>query len=129
MRVIVMDKDMSEPLTVIELPIEWIKEAERGRRDWRLPVPENLNSWAYNLDSIPEIFSTLKVLTIRLEPIRTSFNGSVCTSFWVAVAQDDALALLLRAAFLPGQATEMHRREAMAFFNGVFSGAGLGGEL
>jgi hypothetical protein len=118
-RIVVMDQEMTEPLTVVEISERHIREAEKGGYRWiNLPVPGNLTEWTLKLDKIPEPFTMLDIVRLRLEPIWTRDR----ILFWVAVPNDEVLALLLRAAFLPGQINEVQRREAVAWISGALQG-------
>jgi hypothetical protein len=45
--------------------------------------------------------------------------------FWYAYADDPETALLLRAAYLPGQVGDVQRREKVAYINGLLTGAAI----
>lgn len=127
MRIIVMDEDMSEPLTVVEVPQSLMNRVETGMRYICIPVPVTMQAWFTNLDKIPNVTDpAISVVKLRMEPICTSRNGERQVLFWTAIPDNPTLALLLRAAFLPGQMTELRRREAQAWFQGAMAVVGGG---
>lgn len=116
MRVVIMDEDMREPITVVELPANLMREVEQRRlKHIVVPVPLTFSSWFSRLPAIPECSTAINKVCLRIEPIH---NGRDVL-YWVAVPDDPELALLLRAAFLPGQRTELRRRETQAWFHGA----------
>lgn len=120
MRVVVMDEDMREPITVVEIPARLIGECERReRRIITLAAPMQMDAWFTMLDQVPNVpeQATISHVHLRMEPI---YKGSDVL-YWVAVPEDPALALLLRAAFLPGQLNELQRREKQAWFQGAIA--------
>jgi hypothetical protein len=120
-----MDKDMSEPLTIVEVPIELMRRVEQGLPYIRLPVPMNMMAWVTQLDKIPNVISTaMDIVTLKMEKIVGRRNGSerVEILYWTATPDSEELALLLRAAFLPGQLTELKRRELQSWFIGAIGG-------
>lgn len=120
MRVVVMDEDMGEPITVVEIPFQLMREVRDGKlREIKVAAPLRMSSWMTLVDQIPNVAasSTIRIVSLRMEPI---WKGNDIL-YWVAVPNDPELALLLRAAFLPGQMTELQRREAQAWFSGALS--------
>lgn len=125
MRVVVMDEEMREPITVVEIPMSLMRKVERRElREIALQTPMNFDAWFTSLDRIPNVPESIsiRVVYLRMEPIMTHRNGRTEVLHWVAVPNDPELALLLRAAFLPGQVTELRRREAQAWFQGAVAG-------
>jgi len=123
MRLIVMDKERSEPLTVVTIHERFMQEARQRRRmQIRFPVPASFRECLHQADqTVPEL-ATVPIVTLTIEPIVTSDgNGGIRDLFWIAVPDSQDLALLLRAAFLPGQITEVRRRELAAWFAGALS--------
>lgn len=116
MRIVLYDLDL-EPITILEIP-HW--------RSFDLPVGEPIR-----LPVMREIGranvtepTALEIVNIRFERLR---RGDAST--WMALTADAEAALRLRAAFLPGQQTELQRHEQEAFAKGfiraieaVFSG-------
>ena len=116
MRIVVMDEDMREPITVVEIPMSLMRQVQDGMREIRMPVPTTMEAWFTMADKIPNVqMATVRVVGLRMEPI---YRGRDVLH-WVAVPNDPELALLLRAAFLPSQVTELRRREAQAWFQGA----------
>lgn len=118
MRIVVMDEDMREPITVVEIPMYLMRGVQEGkRRHITLAAPVTMDAWFTMLDKIPDIpeQTTVRHVHLRMEPI---YKGREIL-YWTAVPDNPELALLLRAAFLPGQMTEMRRREAQAWFHGA----------
>ena len=119
MRVVVMDEDMREPLTVVEIPMHLMRKVEEGMRCIRLPVPTTFDAWFTMLDKVPKVTDVaIRIVELRMEPIMKGHD----VLYWNAIPNDTTLALLLRAAFLPGQMTELRRREAQAWFQGAVAG-------
>ena len=116
MRVILFDPESYEPLTVVEIPAWLMKDVELGVRRVRLPVPMNMREWFTKSDIMNPV--SMSVVDLDMEPVRKG-NSII---YWMGLPTDPELALLLRAAFLPGQQTELQRREATAFIEGVFAG-------
>lgn len=118
MRIVVMDEDMREPITVVEIPMSLMRQVQEGVREVRMSVPTSMEAWFTMADKIPNVeMATVRIVSLRMEPIYRGYD----ILHWVAVPNDPTLALLLRAAFLPGQVTELRRREAQAWFQGAFS--------
>lgn len=121
MRVVVMDEEMREPITVVEIPAYLMREVEQHKRApyINLAAPTRMESWFTMLDKVPNVpeQATIRHVQLKMEPI---YKGRDIL-YWVAIPNDPELALLLRAAFLPGQLTEMRRREAQAWFQGAIS--------
>lgn len=124
MRVIVMDKDMREPLTVVDIPASLMRDVENGNRSYiTLAVPLTLDAWRAGVDLVPNAPETVTMKRVHLKMEKIVKGGSRGTPyeilFWTAIADDEELALLLRAAFLPGQVTELRRRELQQWFMGA----------
>ena len=124
-RVIVMSMD-HEPLTVVTISQKVFQQAIKERDPQvRLWVPKSFAKWVAYEDQFFNVMEAsakqatyeLQIVTLSLTPI---YKGSDLI-FWYATPDSEELALLLRAAFLPGQVTEVRRREALAFFQGVIS--------
>lgn len=120
MRIVVMDEDMREPITVVEIPMYLMRDVQEGKhREIVLAAPTTMEDWFSMVDKIPSVMetATLRHVKLRMEPI---YKGREVL-YWTAVPDNPELALLLRAAFLPGQMTEMRRREAQAWFHGAIA--------
>jgi len=119
MRIIVFDREMAEPLTIVEIPASAMREIENGRRYWIMPVPVTMRSWMTLDDKTPWALETLPTVALRFEPIMKHEHGEGRVLYWIATPDNEELSLLLRAAFLPGQLTEVRRREMQRWFQGA----------
>ena len=139
MRVTVMDRELHEPLTIVDVPISLIPQRIEGFGE---SVPRRI----YFDVPVREVFYETKIRDaptgptrmmsrhtyIELEEVRRTTgrnpNGGWHSEllFWYAYAGDPELALLLRAAFLPGQVGELQMRETEARVTGIFEGIGIG---
>jgi len=117
MRAVIYDAEYYEPITVIDIPQDFVREIESGKRDkmLRFPVIKPILSRGPS-ECIPCETPT-KVVTLRFEPIWKNSERLM----WLVTTQDAESALLLRAAFLPGQRGELNRRLEMAFLNGLMA--------
>lgn len=124
MRIIVFDRDLHEPLTVVNIPHWLAEQAKAGMRVQLAPPPKQRASFDVAYQDIAEMASIdIKAVTLTFEPV---FRGEGRTPiFWYAYADDPETALLLRCAYLPGQVGDVQRREAKAYVSGVFAGFGL----
>ena len=113
MRIVLYDQDDFEPLTILEVP-HW--------RAYNMPEGQPIR-----IAVMPEIslaplangpgYEPMQIVTIRFEQV---IRNKV--THWLAVTGDTESALLLRAAFLPGQRSALQKRERKAFTNGFFKG-------
>lgn len=120
-RIVVLDEELHEGLTVVEIPASFMRAVEAGHHPpyIRMAVPTEL---AFR-DPDPGRPLPPNIVTLRLEPVWK--NGRRSPLFWYAYADDPELVLKLRAAFLPGQLSEVQRREQEAFWRGAFAAVGL----
>lgn len=119
MRTVVYDAEDYEPITVIDVPASYIREIEAGRRQPRLvfPVYAPLRLWEPMLDmSEPAVSHTCEVM---FEPIHRG-RGSK-RFMWLCTTTNGETALLLSAAFLPGQRGELNERLRQAFMSGLLT--------
>ena len=115
MRIIVFDEELHEPLTIVEIPHDLARMGMDGV-PVRLLAPMDFDSgWAPPTSP----FLTEKVVQLRFERVCRGNARNVL--FWFAYADDPETALLLRAAFLPGQAGEVQRRQRHAWLEGALS--------
>lgn len=122
MRVVVHDQETYEPLTVIEVPIRFMREIEEGRRDRRLRFPAHPPlSVTIDPPITPLSAHAGYVVDLKFEPIYrgSSYRDGERPFMWVCSTDDPETALLLRAVFLPGQNREVQRREEAAFLGGL----------
>jgi len=117
MRCIVFDPIDLEPLTVIDVPQDFIRGLERGER-WnilRFPVPEPIRmTWRAPLGEIT--LGPLKIAEVRMERFH---YGRLST--WCAMALNPEICLLMKSELLPGQRRDAQERERNAFVNGLMA--------
>lgn len=111
MRTVLYTMDM-EPITIIDLP-EYAERYLRWQGKVVMPVIEPL-IWTLEpgLDA-----PTLRTVTINAEILRL-WHGPRETEHLLLITADEESALLLKAAFLPGQQSELNERERAAFAAG-----------
>lgn len=128
MRVIVFDRELHEPLTVVEVPA-WLAEQAKDGHPIRLLPPQPFDPSAMFRDEPTEAVCE-QIVTLTFERVSRSVRASPRLQaagvkyeseilFWYAYADDPETALLLRAAFLPGQVGEVQRREKRAYVMGL----------
>lgn len=113
MRIVLYDLDL-EPLTILEIQ-HW--------RRFDLPVGDPINvpvmpDFAERMRNVgqEETCSAFEYVTIRFERL---VRGSAMS--WMAFTGNAEAALRLRAAFLPGQQSDVQRLEREAFKKGFVS--------
>ena len=123
-RIVVLDQELHEALTVVEIPARFMRDVRSGRC-YHFPVFEE-DAYVARWSPAMNDTCSFRVCTLRFEAVMRgdSRNGQELL-FWYAYADDPELALLIRAAFLPGQVGEVQRRQREAYFRGVFAGATL----
>lgn len=121
-RIAVMDEELHELLTIIEAPIDLLRAIEARQIDshYRFPVALPMPPPSFPVGPFVEV-GEIQFVTLRFEPVHRGRGGPVM--FWYAYALEPELALLLRAAFLPGQVGEVQNRERMAFIKGYLESA------
>ena len=144
MRVTVMDRELHEPLTIVDVPISLVPDPVRNptggkfvshRIMFALPPAVPFYATPITADDSPYVTQLRgRTTSITLEPVMRTTGTSPTNYkheilFWYAYAEDPELALLLRAAFLPGQVSEMQMQAAEARIQGVFHGIGIGIEI
>lgn len=119
MRCVVYDPEDLEALTVIDVPQQFIRELEQGKRGplLRFPIqePMRFTPWA-NADDLNFTFRIAEVLMERFQ------RNGVFT--WVALALNPEICLLMRSELLPGQRRDDLERQKKAFLNGFFAAVG-----
>lgn len=124
MRVIVFDKELHEPLTVVEVP-KWLADQAKAGRPIRLIPQTKIVTPLYSAAAERMEY---QVVTLTFERVcrggghRNGHYTEPETLFWYAYADDPETALLLRCAFLPGQVGEVQRREKRAYIMGLLTG-------
>lgn len=135
MRVVVMDRELHEPLTILNIP-SWLSPDPRENRmgefmgkTIHFHVPEKIEPF-YRTDAVAPEKLMSRHTSITLEPVMRTTGTSPTNMrqeiiFWYAYADQPELALLLRAAFLPGQVGEVQMRQKESEARGVLKGFGL----
>lgn len=124
-RIVVMDEELHESITVVDIPGSFIRDVESGKvPPWivMLPPPGPVKL-TYSAE---EIAQPMPFRQVRLRLERVMRGRDPKPLFWYAYADDPVLALELRAAFLPGQLGEVQRREREAYWRGAFAGLTAG---
>jgi hypothetical protein len=110
MRVIVFDRELHEPLTVIDMPHDVFERAKRGQRIC-FAVSRQLNAADFRRqqhDAPPEFEHVQLELTPVWEGGRVGDRDRIL--YWTAYADNPEAALLLRSTLLPGQLGDLERR-------------------
>jgi len=114
-----------EPITVFDLPVmpDQIARYMGGR--FNVAIDEPLPDTPWNGECRETI--VFRTLTIRLEPLRW-LRGE---HKWVFIAEDEVLALQLRASWLPGQHAQVndYQRTINIFAQALLRSMLGGGEL
>lgn len=119
MKVIVFDRELHEPLTVVNLPHKLFEFGKQHGHRIYMPALEPIG---YGPQHFGEAVSPSPLSVVSLE-LRAVYPSRECSGeplFWYAYADQPELALILRAAFLPGQVGELKQREALAYIRGAF---------
>lgn len=119
MRVIVFDRELHEPLTIVNLPVHLFEMGKAG-----MPIalaPERPMMAHPYAAGVPEV-EDIEIVYLRLE--RVSRGSSDNIIFWYAYADDPELALALRCAYLPGQLGDVRRRERASYLKGLLAAFG-----
>ena len=116
-RIVVMDEELHEALTVVDVPIDFLREVESGKRGRyiRLALDREVEATVYDPARDGTLDLDSHITVFRLEEVRRQRDRL----FWYAYALDPTAALRVRAAFLPGQEREVQRREGIAHSRGV----------
>lgn len=117
MRIVLYDREDFEPITILELP-HWRNYKMPDGHMIRVAVMPEISLAPY--PSAPE-FELLKIVSIQFERIVRRDD----VTHWLAVTGDTESAMLLRAAFLPGQQATIQRREQEAFAKGFYKGLSI----
>ena len=116
MRCVVYDPEDLEALTVIDVPQQFIRELEQGKRGphLRFPIWEDCISWSRLAKEIS--VNTMRIADVRMERF---CYGRIST--WCAMAMNPEICLLMRSEFLPGQRRDVNKREREAFVSGLIT--------
>lgn len=113
MRTVIYTEDMI-PITVVDIHSDLIRQMQSGRPiKLEVPSPSRVVSPREPVTRILNI----KCVILYMEPLQRNGRRS-----WLCFTKDEESALILRAAFLPGQLSEVRRREEANYWMGVFQG-------
>ena len=112
MRAVIYTTDF-EPITVISIT-QWAIDYLERYGSVRLPVYQPLTSMLHS-DVPPASAAQPRTVTLRLENLRFRSGGAPKPFL---ITEDEESALLLKAAFLPGQIGEVQNREQAMFTRG-----------
>ena len=125
-RVIVFDRELHEPLTIVNLPMALFELGKAGQPIALEPQEDDVRIMSRTQPTQRRkrvVYLTLEpvVRHVRARPHLQAFGVRHETEdlFWFAYASNPETALLLRAAFLPGQLGEVRRREQVAWIKGA----------
>lgn len=118
MRVVVFDPLDLEALTVIDVPQEFVRELERGKRGphLRFAIPTRMPMAMPGPRELPH-FVTIKIADVLME--RFQRNG---VRTWCAMALNPEICRLMRSELLPGQRHDAQERERYAYRDGFVKG-------
>lgn len=121
MRTVIYDAEDMEPITVIDVPRQFMKEIESGKRDPILHfavMPPLSSAASFNPTEPPPIQEYRRFyFTIRFEPIWKGRKRLM----WLATTMDGETALLARSIFLPGQQAAVEQERRAAFMRGIMA--------
>lgn len=121
MRTVIYDAEDMEPITVIDVPGEYLREIQAGKRgpELRFMAMRPISPADFVSDGPIRPDVQIPIVRIRFEPI---WNGrSERVLMWLATTMDGETALLLRGVFLPGQRAEVRREREDAFMKGFMT--------
>lgn len=135
MRIVVFDRELHEPLTIVNIPAGLMPRPDASSSFMPRVIMFEVEDpeIGYRTPIVPMDRPTRLITrrtTITLEPVCRTVgtnpgNHRSELLFWYAYADDPELALLLRAAFLPGQVGEMQMRQKEAEAKGILRGFGI----
>ena len=116
MRTVIYTEDML-PITVVDIHSDLIRMMQSGRpimlqahEPLKFVAPNEPVDWTRKIE--------LKRVMLYMEPLyRKGGHRS-----WLCFTKDEESALILQAAFLPGQLSEVRRREEASYWEGMFQG-------
>lgn len=118
MRIIVFDRELHEPLTVVNLQQGLFEHGKQHGNRIYMPALTPIGYGPLYFDG-PVTPAPISVVSLELRAVYPTRACAGDPLFWYAYADQPELALLLRAAFLPGQVGELQQREALAYFRGA----------
>jgi hypothetical protein len=119
-RIVVMDEELHESITVVDIPASFIRAVESGSHPPFIHLAITRSISLHNGLDDPTAPMPRSDVRLRLEAVMRGRDPRPI--FWYAYADDPTLALELRAAFMPGQISEVRRREKEAYWRGAFAG-------
>lgn len=126
-RIVVYDREDHEPITVVEIPISYMREVEEGRRR-RITLMYRMDARiSARVSSEPprEPVPLSDVCTeLFFERVAGGGRGHD-TLFWFLYPSSGEQALRIKSVFLPGQIPEVRRAEMEAEFRGMLLGLRL----
>ena len=124
MRTVIYDAADMEPITVIDVPLSFLREIEAGERGpiLNFAVMPLMRAPGYLAPSATDI-QDIKAhsVSIRFEPI---YHGTR-RLMWLATTMDGDTALLLKSVFLPGQQRAVNEGRDRAFMRGMLAAMGM----
>lgn len=121
MRIVLFDYDTFEPITVCNI-LDWDALGIPEGSPINVPIMPHTRPIS-NEKYVPSFDHRINFITIRFERFYRRFDDyrpSIRT--WFAFTNDPQQALLLKAAFLPGQRWETQEISREAFANGFING-------
>lgn len=118
MRVVVFDRELHEPLTVLDVP-NWLAARAKDGDRIRFAVPEDIAASYAEVTAFE--MADMRICSFTFEAVYRHSRNTKELLFWYAYADQPELTLKLRAAFLPGQLGEVQRRERQAWFMGLLA--------
>lgn len=121
MRTVIYDAEDMEPITVIDVPRQFMEEIESGKRGPVLTfavMPRLTSGDIFDPAEPPSLQETRRCyFTIRFEPIWKGRKRLM----WLATTMDGETALLARSIFLPGQQAAVEQERRVAFMRGLMA--------
>ena len=117
MNTVIFDPEDLEPITVINVPPQFIREIEQGVRPPYLRFACHIQPH-YLTDEI--IMEGPKIAEVRFEPL---VYGDLRK--WMAFAMNPEICLLLKSVFLPGQSAAIQDERKQAMAKGFLKGLSL----
>jgi hypothetical protein len=114
MRCVIYDPEDMEPLTIFDVPGEYLRALERGQfpNPIRFPIREPME-WRPWVGAEEPTMPEMKVASVLFEKLHR--NGVVV---WTGMAMNPEVCLLLKSDFLPGQQKEVLAERRKGFAEG-----------
>lgn len=115
MRTVIYTEDML-PITVVDIHPDLIRMMQRG--DYvKLQTAPPMAMTPPNEPINFQAYVRIEHVSLYMEPLMRNERRS-----WLCFTRDEESALILQAAFLPGQLGEVRRREEASYWEGMFQG-------